>query len=326
MPGSAAGRAQEARLQTAISAAAVVPGAIVKASGSPPKVSAASDGESVYGVCLGDAGEANTQVPVLVYGEATVKAKSTASWTTHRRVCAAGSNEVDEGSTGDPYFATLIAHDTTNNRARIFVHGDAMQTVARAVVDQADTVFPIASLSASRYLTVNGSSKVEAPTRTGNAASRPGTTFTGQQYFDSTIGMEYSHDGTRWRSSTPSLIAFGNRSASATSLGMSAYAALQMGDTNGLPWFAPADCRFIGAYFILKGGTGGKTWTMRLRLNGSGSDTWTSTARSSTTSFATYDETIDQAFSKGDRIQCLVDQGGAAEGIQAEIMFWVVWT
>lgn len=313
------------RLAQVIASGTVSTGNIVKASGTPFKVSAAADGDSVFGV-VATAAEADEKCVIIVEGEALVKTKSTASWTTHRRVCAAGSNEADQGSADDPYFATLIEHYSSSNLARVYVHGDSFPRAARSLVDSSDVSWPLGALTAGRPLVLGTTSRVASPLHIGATGDRPASPYTGQNFFDSDVGEQLVYDGTRWRSAVPHEFYCGRVNAFAsTAMDMFFLASNAMTDATA-PFLMRMSGRFVGAYFSLKGGTGGKAWTLRLRLNGSGADTWAGSARTSSTSWQSFTETIDEAITAGSTVRWLCDQGGAAETLQVQVATAFVYT
>lgn len=314
------------RYAFAVADATFNPGTIVKTTGSPFKVTQAADGDSVYGVAV-TTGESGVACQVLIEGETWVKAKSTASWASTRRVVAAGSDEVDQGSADDPYFATLLEHDATRNLARIYIHSDAMPRVARSLNDASDVTWPLGTLSAGRPLVLGtGSGKVLTPLHVGSSASRPSSPFTGQTYWDSDIAENLVYDGTRWRSATLHQFVCGRVNGVAASTNdMNLIASNAMSDAT-MPFIIDKDARVVGCYFSLKGGTGSIAWTLRLRLDGSGSDTFAGAARTSSTSWQAFSETIDQAVTAGQRLRWLANTGGSTETLQAQVLTSFVYT
>lgn len=313
------------RLAQVIASGTVSTGNIVKASGTPFKVSAAADGDSVFGV-VATAAEADEKCVIIVEGEALVKTKSTASWTTHRRVCAAGSNEADQGSADDPFFATLIEHYSSSNLARVYVHGDSFPRAARSLVDSSDVSWPLGALTAGRPLVLGTTSRVASPLHIGTTGNRPASPYTGQTYFDSDISEAIVYDGTRWRSATPHQFSCGRVNGSAASSnGMFFNASNAMTDAAG-PFIVDLAARVMRVSWGMATGTGGIDWTLRLRLNGSGSDSWASSARTSSTSWQYWNETIDLALSAGDRLRWLADTGGSTETQRVMVLTSFVYT
>ena len=311
------------RFAHAIASSSFEPGTIVKASASPfLKVTTAADGDPVYGVAVWH-GEDGVTTQVLIEGETWVKAKSTASWTTHRRVCAAGSNEVDQGSTDDPFFATLIEHDATNNKARIYVHADAMPRAARSLVDSSDVSWPLGALTAGRPLVLGTTSRVASPLHIGATGDRPASPYTGQNFFDSDVGEQLVYDGTRWRSATYHKASMGRLSAVGVASIDLSYLSNQLSTDTGLPWVVEKAARIVEVSWGLRAGTGGKTWTLSLRTNGSGSDAWTGSGQTSSTSWQRFNETVGLALTAGTTVRALATISATTEALQvaAEIMY-----
>ncbi len=313
------------RFAYAVANATFNPGTIVKATGSPFKVTQAADGDSVYGVAV-TTGESGVACQVLIEGETWVKAKSTASWAATRRVVAAGSDEVDQGAADDPFFATLLEHDTTRNLARIYIHSDAMPRVARTLIDSADGLWPLGALTAGRPLVLGTTTRVATPKHIGITSDRPSSPFTGQTYYDSDVGEQLVYDGTRWRSAFLHQFVCGRVNGVAASTNdMNLIASNAMSDAT-MPFLIDKDARIVGAYFSLKGGTGSIAWTARLRLDGSGSDSFAGAARTSSTSWQNFSESIDLAVTAGQRIRWLANTGGSTETLQAQILTSFVYT
>ena len=315
------------RIIRATSSAAVTRGYPVKTDGgSPLKVADATDGDAVYGIATTGTEAADEIVYVIVEGPAVLSAKSSASWASHRRVVAAGSGEVDEGSTGDPYFATVISHDATDDTVEVYVHADAIQTVGRALVDRSDVVYPIGALTAGRPITLT-TTGVETPLHSGTTANRPSTPFDGQTYYDTDIRELIIADALgNWVSTASHEVGFGyNRGSSVSQATMGWIWTTHSADT-GIPWYVQHDAIVVGARFSLKSTSGGSTWTPFIRLNGSGSPSWTGTGRVSTTSWATYTETPNLVLSAGDRLYCPATQSGGAEPIQCSLILYYVYT
>lgn len=274
----------------------------------------ASDGADVFGVLACD-GEANGNAVVQVGGLIHLTTTGSPGFTrAFQPVVCAGSNTVDGGTAGDPEMGFLVNYNSGKSEAVVELHTTALRVPARALFDgQGFASYPIGALSNDRPIVLTGS-KVATPLRQGVTGSRPGSNFTGQNYFDTTLLEDMSYNGTRWQSSTLHDLYFGIRNTvSATSNVLSFAAGVGTTDAT-IPWIAPYAGRLVLSRYSLVGATGGKSWTAHLRLNGSGSDTWTSTARSSTTSWQSFTETIDQAIAQGDRIQVLVDTGSAEAG------------
>lgn len=299
---------------------ALARGALVRENASGLLVQAA-DGEDVFGV-LACSGEASAHVAVQVGGVVRVATTGSPGLTTmFQPVVCAGSNTVDSGTAGDPDFAALIHYDSGDSTADVLLRGTALRAPARALFDRSSmTSFPVDSLSADRYLAVTGG-KVVTGARSGATGSRPGSPFTGQTYFDSTLGIEMTYNGTRWQSSHRYPLTLFSNSRTTTITTTTSVVFQNDSSDAELPWVAPRACRIVGCRFVIKGGTGGKTWTARLRLNGSGADTWTSTARTSSTSWVGYDETIDLSIAQDDRVTLVVNQGGAAETLRSILYF-----
>lgn len=311
------------RLAQVIASGTVSTGNIVKASGTPFKVSAAADGDSVFGV-VATAAEADEKCVIIVEGEALVKTKSTASWTTHRRVCAAGSNEADQGSADDPYFATLIEHYSSSNLARVYVHGDSFPRAARSLVDSSDVSWPLGALTAGRPLVLGTTSRVASPLHIGATGDRPASPYTGQNFFDSDVGEQLVYDGTRWRSATYHKASMGRLSAVGVASIDLSYLSNQLSTDTGLPWVVEKAARIVEVSWGLRAGTGGKTWTLSLRTNGSGSDAWTGSGQTSSTSWQRFNETVGLALTAGTTVRALATISATTEALQvsAELM-WV---
>lgn len=310
------------RLAQVIASGTVSTGNIVKASGTPFKVSAAADGDSVFGV-VATAAEADEKCVIIVEGEALVKTKSTASWTTHRRVCAAGSNEADQGSADDPFFATLIEHYSSSNLARVYVHGDSFPRAARSLVDSSDVSWPLGALTAGRPLVLGTTSRVASPLHIGATGDRPASPYTGQNYFDSDVGEQLVYDGTRWRSATYHKASMGRLSAVGVASIDLSYLSNQLSTDTGLPWVVEKAARIVEVSWGLRAGTGGKTWTLSLRTNGSGSDAWAGSGQTSSTSWQRFNETVGLALTAGTTVRALATISATTEALQvaAEIMY-----
>lgn len=281
-------------------------------------VTAAGDGEACYGVCLSTAGSGD-RVRILTQGVTTMVARSGASWASHRRVCVAPSGQVDEGSDGDHWFGTLIYHDTDNNRATVLVHGDALPAMARGVRGADGTKYAFGSLTADQPIVLR-TGRAESVRPIGTTAQRPSSPFNGQTYYDTDVGMGLVYDGSAWRSAALVEVTFAALRASITSNEMQ-FAGGQPSTDAGLPWIAPFAVTFTSAVFRLRGGTGGKTWTPSIRLDGSGSDDWAGSGRSSTTSWAVYREALSpvKSYVADARLRALATNGGTAENFQSEL-------
>lgn len=308
------------KLDTALSK-----GALVRENASGLLVQAA-DGEDVFGV-LAASGEASANVPVQIGGVVRIATTGSPGFTQrYQSVVCAGSNQIDSGTAGDPDFGSVIFYDSGDSTADVLLRGTAQRAPARSLFDRSSmTSFPVDSLSADRYLAVTGG-KIITKARSGATGSRPGTPFTGQAYFDSTLGVEMTYNGTRWQSAHRYIAQFWSNSRTTAITTTTAVVFQNDSSDAEMPWVVPKSLRIVGCRYIIKGGTGGKTWTARLRLDGSGSDTWTSTARSSSTSWVGYDETIDQALSADQRVTIIVNQGGAAETLRSILYFEYYWT
>lgn len=303
---------------TAKLASAYARGTIVKENASG-LLTQAADGDDVFGVlaCDGEAnGNATVQVGGLIYLTTTGSPGFTRAF---QPVVCAGSNTVDGGTAGDPEMGFLVSYSSATSTAVVELHGTALRVPARALFDgQGFVSYPVGALTNDRPIILTGS-KVATPARQGVTGSRPGSNFTGQNYFDTTLLEDMTYNGTRWQSATLHDVYFGLRNTvSATSNPLSFIAGVATTDAT-IPWIVPVACRLVKCRFSLIGGTGAKTWTPRLRLNGSGSDTWAGTARSSTTSWQSFDDTVDQALAQGDRVQVLVDTGSGEAGR------WLIW-
>lgn len=299
---------------TATAGGTLVPGQLVKASGNPFTVVAAGDGEAVYGVCRSSAVSGET-VTVLVQGITTLTATGGASWASHRRVCAASGTTVDEGSPNDPWFGTLLSHDGTT--AVVLVHGDAMPALARGVRAADGTTFPFGTLTADQPLVLR-SGRSESVRPIGTTAQIPSSPYNGQTYYDTDVGMMLVYDGTLWRSAEQIRIEFGALRSSITSNELQ-FIGGQPSTDAGLPYQFPYAAKITNAIFRQRGGTGGKTWTPSIRLNGSGSADWAGTGQSSTTSWATYRETLTKTYAADDRLRAIVTNAGTAENHQAQL-------
>ena len=318
------GRASPGRSFLFEAAATVTPGMLVTwTSTSDGRVEEASAGDPVVGVCRSEA-DSGESCLVQVEGEVDLPAKSSASWSAGKYwVTAAASSEVTNASAGDPPFAFLIHHDTTNDVARVYLTGDGTAGAANRIMGSDFQTRGIATMSASGPLVVDSSGYVSTQTRQGVTASRPGSAFTGQKYLDTTIGEEMVYDGTRWRSAS-SKHTFIGRHVTTTITSIQCYLLnTSVTSDNQLPFTCPGDIRILGSSLAMRGGTGSKGWVMQIRLNGSASATWTSTSRVSSTSWQHFTEAVDTDFSAGDRLN-FVFVSGTGEAMQVTFSFdWV---
>lgn len=203
---------------TATAGATLVPGQLVKASGNPFTVVAAGDGESVYGVCRSHAASGET-VSVLIQGITTLTAKSGASWASHRRVCAAASGEVDEGSTNDPWFGTLLSHD--GNVALVMVHGDALPSLARGVRAADGTAYAFGTLTSDQPVVLR-TGRAESVRPIGTTAQRPSSPYNGQTYYDTDVDKLITWDGVSWVDPIPAGAGTGAVTATTVEVNLSA--------------------------------------------------------------------------------------------------------
>lgn len=295
---------------TATAGGTLVPGQLVKASGNPFTVVAAGDGEAVYGVCRSSAVSGET-VTVLVQGITTLTATGGASWASHRRVCAASGTTVDEGSTNDPWFGTLLSHDGTT--AVVLVHGDAMPTLARGVRAADGTTFAFGTLTADQPLVVR-SGRSETVRPIGTTAQLPSSPYNGQTYYDTDVDVLFIYDGTRWQSS-PFPVCVGSVRGSAVSTFNPGPGGLASDDTNS-PIFFGRKVRILSIASQLRGGTGSRVWTTRLRLDGSGSDSFVCT-NTITSSAATWvraaEEAVGLSLTATNRLNIVTNATGGSE-------------
>ena len=295
---------------TATAGGTLVPGQLVKASGNPFTVVAAGDGESVYGVCRNHAVSGET-VTVLIQGITTLTAKSGASWASHRRVCAAASGEVDEGSTNDPWFGTLLSHD--GNVALVMVHGDALPSLARGVRAADGTAYAFGTLTADQPVVLR-TGRAESVRPIGTTAQRPSSPYNGQTYYDTDVDVLFIYDGTRWLSS-PFPVCVGSVRGSAVSTFNPGPGGLASDDTNS-PIFFGRTVRILSIASQLRGGTGSRVWTTRLRLDGSGSDSFACT-NTITSSAATWvraaEEAVGLSLTATNRLNIVTNATGGSE-------------
>ena len=84
------------------------------------KVETAGDGDFVVGIATHSA-EAGELVSMLVEGSIGLRARSGATLTQGRKVRAAASSEVDEGSDELHFLGRVVSHDSTENRVEVAV-------------------------------------------------------------------------------------------------------------------------------------------------------------------------------------------------------------
>lgn len=294
----------------AVAGGTVTPGMLLKASGNPFTVAQAGDGESVFGICCSQGGSGDT-VRVIVQGRTSLKATAAASWASHRRVCAAASNEVDQGASNDPWFATLVYHDAATTEAVVDLHTDAMPAIARGVRDIDGMAYTFDSMTVDRPLIVR-SGRIASERPIGSTANRPSSPYGGQFYYDTDIDSlitwdgaawvyaqnhkgtsfpgspvegqrfyrtdhdaQYTYDGARWLGE-PFTIDIRSLRGSAVSSFYPGPGNLASDDANA-PIIFGRTVRILAISSGLRGGTGGRTWTTRLRLDGSGSDSFACT-------------------------------------------------
>lgn len=295
---------------TATAGATLVPGQLVKASGNPFTVVAAGDGESVYGVCRSHAASGET-VSVLIQGITTLTAKSGASWASHRRVCAAASGEVDEGSTNDPWFGTLLSHD--GNVALVMVHGDALPSLARGVRAADGTAYAFGTLTSDQPVVLR-TGRAESVRPIGTTAQRPSSPYNGQTYYDTDVDVLFVYDGSRWLS-PPFAVCVGSVRGSAVSTFNPGPGGLASDDTNS-PIFFGRTVRILSIASQLRGGTGSRVWTTRLRLDGSGSNSFVCT-NTITSSAATWvraaEEAVGLSLTATNRLNIVTNATGGSE-------------
>ena len=308
------GGAQPGRVVRVTADSRINPGTIVKAvTGQPITVAPATTNEPVYGVCTSGAGAAGDFCSVMVSGQTWLIAAPNADWVAagHNRVVAgSGGLRVYEGNPGNPWFATLLLHDTVRNLAYVSLHTDAETTVGRGMVDVNGRLLPNLTLDDNTTVSIRAGNVVGLPSSGGSLPSFP---FTGQTFYDTGARELLVWDGTRWTSTSHSCVLFGRNGTNITSVTLGCHSNLTAND-NGLPWTAPGDVRILYANFSLRSDSvGGSNWTSRIRLNGTGTNSWNSTARLSTTSWQSFPEDVNLDLVAGDRVRILVNTSDAAE-------------
>lgn len=276
----------------------------------------AGAGDAVFGVAdsQGDAGEnVHVQVGGVRELDTTGSPGFSYRW---EHVVAAGSNQVDNGSAGDPYFASLIEYRSADSRARVLLHADAIKTCARSIRTQGDETISVGDVTAGRPWVRSSSDRLETPRVAGTTAQRPGSgvRYDGATYYDTDVNalLVWCDALSRWVGPTQFLQLGYARSGSIGSF-ILRFQNNDMGWTN-TPWVPSRAIEITNVGVATKGGTGGSTWTYRLRKNGSGTDLWTHAVVSATT-WTTSVETVGVTFVAGDRIQFRADTG-ANEAIQ----------
>lgn len=288
----------------------------------------AGDADTVYGI-LRHSAILNDNVAVQIAGVVRLKTTASPGFTQKmQRVTAAASNKVRLAVTDEPHFGLLMGYDSSEQEALVYLTTDARRYLARGLYDGSGVTYPITTITPGRPLVVSaaGGGKVASPLHIGATGSRPSSPFNGQTYFDSTVGEQLIYDGTRWRSASLHQFVCGrvNGVAAATN-DMNLIASNAMSDTTA-PFIIDKDARLVGCYFSLKGGTGGIAWTLRLRLDGSGSDSFVGAARTSSTSWQSFAESIDLAVTAGQRLRWLANTGGSTEFLNAEVLTQWVYT
>lgn len=159
------------------------------------------------------------------------------------------------------------------------------------------------------------------------STSFPGSPADGDTCYRTDHDIEYTFDGTRWLSQPfPLYVASVRGSAVSTfSPGPGGQAS---DDAGNAPIHFGRKVRVLTVASALKGATGGRVWTSRLRINGAGSDSF-ACSNTITSVFSTWvaaaQEAVGLSLAATDRVNLLTNATGGTENYQYTACWTCAW-